>query len=752
MTAPAPASAAPTVTEWAHVILGTDGPWSILADTGGHRTTLWAHTHTELATIAKHADGNRWVGMARRFRQLEHGRGTAADCAHICALWVDLDHRGPTHATTTKKLPPDADACWQLIHRFPIPPTSVIATGGGLQPHWALAEPLATGDAIPLLERWGAWWTDTAASMGWHVDSVWDIARVMRLPDTRNHKADPPIPVTHLLWEPQRRWGVDDIDQWLPEDLPAQRPRLAAVAGYVGPDRPGDHFAAAHSCGEILERNGWSFHHRDARTGDEHWTRPGKHRRHGASATVYAADGRCVIWTDQAVGVNARESLNPFRLFAKLEHAGDFGQAARTLATAGYGGPDAPIDLAHLAPPPPAPAPDTDTEPGNPDLSILINWHDFWAHDPADENWLAEPLIPAGRSIAIHAPGGTGKSLIALHIAATLATGTSCIGKPPKPAVHVLYLDYEMTPSDLAERLEAMGFGPDSDLSHLHYAQLPPIHPLDTPEGATTVHALAVAVRAELVVIDTYARAVAGDENEADTVRAFYRHTGSRLKAAGIAVARVDHTGKDIERGARGSSAKRDDVDIVWAATKLQGLLRFKAEKTRMSWVPQQVDLDMVETDGTLTYRVRNDPGEVWPDGMGAVVADMVDLGIPTDASVRAATAAFQVAGRKANRDLLRAAVKFRKRGGRLAIELETDPETGRHTPPHAHMFVPRAQEQAHDTQNALTSTYTPRAHSGTQAKALLGTHSPSIDGECAQAHPTDPLDPFDGLDLEDTP
>ena len=69
--------------------------------------------------------------------------------------------------------------------------------------------------------------------------------------------------------------------------------------------------------------------------------------------------------------------------------------------------------------------------------------------------------------------------------------------------IDVLYLDYEMTEDDLAERLESMGYGPDTDLSHLHYALLPSLPGLDQPEGGRAVVDLARSVGAQLVIIDT---------------------------------------------------------------------------------------------------------------------------------------------------------------------------------------------------------------------------------------------------------
>ena len=131
----------------------------------------------------------------------------------------------------------------------------------------------------------------------------------------------------------------------------------------------------------------------------------------------------------------------------------------------------------------------------------------------------------------------------------------------------------------------------------------PPLPPLDGHAGGDEVVRRAAACGAELVVIDTFSRAVDGDENDADTVRAWYRWTGQRLKAAGRAFLRIDHAGKDQTRGQRGTSAKNDDVDIVWHLTVLDDdMVRLKALKKRMEWVPEIVELRRSSDD--LTYSI----------------------------------------------------------------------------------------------------------------------------------------------------
>ena len=141
-----------------------------------------------------------------------------------------------------------------------------------------------------------------------------------------------------------------------------------------------------------------------------------------------------------------------------------------------------------------------------------------------------------------------------LFIAAELATG-------PEPIV-VIYLDYEMTEADVHDRLEDMGYGPETDLSRLRYDLLPSLPPLDLEDGSQALCEIIDEVQASfpahhlVVIIDTIGRAVAGEENDADTFRNFYNHTGIELKRRGVTWARLDHSGKDPSQGQRGSSAR----------------------------------------------------------------------------------------------------------------------------------------------------------------------------------------------------
>ena len=303
------------------------------------------------------------------------------------------------------------------------------------------------------------------------------------------------------------------------------------------------------------------------------------------------------------------------------------------------------------------------TTPPDPttDLAHIIDWDTFWTQQHDDEQWIAWPLIPTGRTIALYAPAKAGKSTILLAVITAAVTGQPPLGNThvAQQPVDILYLDYEMSTADLHERLTSLGYGPGHNLTRLHYALLPSLPPLDTPEGGKHLLELATRLNVHAVVVDTIGRAVEGEENSADTIRAFYRHTAQQLKAAGISVLRTDHSGKDTDKGQRGSSAKNDDVDIVYKLTRNNTGVTLQRTHSRITWAPDNIPITYTETDnGTVTVTIT--PRRTYPDGTQQLVNLMDELGIPDGTSARKIEQAIRDAGHQYRSTLIRAAVQMR--------------------------------------------------------------------------------------------
>lgn len=279
--------------------------------------------------------------------------------------------------------------------------------------------------------------------------------------------------------------------------------------------------------------------------------------------------------------------------------------------------------------------------------------------------WTITGLLPAGTACALVAKGGAGKSLLALAASISIAAGyLRFAGLEIPRARRVLYVDMENTEDDLWERVVDLGVTTATDLSLLTFLHLPNLPPLDRPEGARELLDIVWAYALEpgdVVVLDSTQRIVVGIEDAAETWRDYYRHTGVELKRQRLTVLLTDNTGKDETRGARGSSSKRDAVDVMWLMTASGEdgeSLRLVPDKHRIRDV-HTISIERVtHPGGTIGYSTANDSRL---SAVRAIRADLDKLGVPASAGVKGCGEALRDAGYRVANDLLRDAVKLRK-------------------------------------------------------------------------------------------
>jgi hypothetical protein len=330
-----------------------------------------------------------------------------------------------------------------------------------------------------------------------------------------------------------------------------------------------DDFRARVTWRDILLPKGW----REGPTmadGHTHWTRPGGQKFEGTSATTLE-DGPMFVFST-SVDLPQEVGLSKGTVYAHLNHGGDMSAAARDLTERGYGTATLTRELpAWEAGIDPDATPEERQEAASSwvDENLpRVNWAELWQAEHREE-WIVEPLLAARRLVALYSAPKVGKSLLMLEIAAAVAAGRGMFGyEPPKRPYRTLYVDFENDPrADIRERLTNMGYGPD-DLDNLVLLSFPNIAKFDTERGSQELMAAVHHYETEIVVIDTVSRAVEGEENENDTWLNFYKHTGLKMKQAGVALIRLDHSGKDESKGQRGGSAKSGDVDAVWRMSK----------------------------------------------------------------------------------------------------------------------------------------------------------------------------------------
>jgi hypothetical protein len=123
---------------------------------------------------------------------------------------LDSTHKG-------NALPPDTDAALALVNAMPLPPSLIVRTGHGAQPWWLLPSPWRFADAAEhdaaasLVRDWQGQLRALAERRGWTLDPTHDLARILRLSGTCNHKGNPVVPVTADLPPDLLRYEVGQL-------------------------------------------------------------------------------------------------------------------------------------------------------------------------------------------------------------------------------------------------------------------------------------------------------------------------------------------------------------------------------------------------------------------------------------------------------------------------------------------------------------------------------------------------------------
>lgn len=157
------------------------------------KRSSWFDTIEEAAIYIERVkkDKDVYVEMSLSDRMFQ-GRCKAEDSAGIPGVWIDLDCAAEGRSKTGVFT--DKNEALDFIKVLPIKPTIVINSGGGFHVYWLFKEMWIfdrseeRANASLLVKGWLEAVRLRAAAVGREIDSVGDLARVMRVPGTFNHK------------------------------------------------------------------------------------------------------------------------------------------------------------------------------------------------------------------------------------------------------------------------------------------------------------------------------------------------------------------------------------------------------------------------------------------------------------------------------------------------------------------------------------------------------------------------------------
>ena len=152
------------------------------------------------------------------------GRGTSSDVCAIGCLWADIDLAGGVHAN--ERLPRNEDDVRRILERVWATPTAIVRSGHGIHAYWMLSETwVFEGEderrrAASIAKAWHGRVCDAAASLGFKLENLGDLSRVLRVPGTVNRKdPDDPQPCEFLECDLARRHHLADLEELLPPDV-----------------------------------------------------------------------------------------------------------------------------------------------------------------------------------------------------------------------------------------------------------------------------------------------------------------------------------------------------------------------------------------------------------------------------------------------------------------------------------------------------------------------------------------------------
>lgn len=200
--------------------------------------------------------------------------------------------------------------------------------------------------------------------------------------------------------------------------------------------------------------------------------------------------------------------------------------------------------------------------------------------------YLVDGLVPEHGITFIYGDPAAGKTFIALDLSLRLAFGMDWHGTPTRPT-GVLYIAGEGR-HGIGKRVKGWRHEHGLEGADAPFKLLPvPVHLLD-PKNREKLKRTIVAVAAEigfkigLVVIDTVSRAIPGhDENKQDVMSLFIDGCTDIHNFMDGATLGVHHSGKDSERGMRGSSVLLGGCDATIKVTKTEERVALETEKQK---------------------------------------------------------------------------------------------------------------------------------------------------------------------------
>lgn len=225
----------------------------------------------------------------------------------------------------------------------------------------------------------------------------------------------------------------------------------------------------------------------------------------------------------------------------------------------------------------------------------------FHFADEAEQNeereptWLIPDLIPDEATVVLVGATGSFKSFLAQDIALATAAGLPTFGQIPVRTGPVFYAAHEGRPAVKKQRRLAwkQARGVTASIPDFYVGRAPMIaQPEQVEEFVQEIAKRAGERRPALIVIDTLAKCMVGlNEDKASDASLFVQFCDNLRDTFRCAILVLHHTGKDADKGGRGSSAYQAGFDTTLQIEELDKEIR-KATRVVKLKVVQHKDAD----------------------------------------------------------------------------------------------------------------------------------------------------------------
>ncbi|PIR20460.1 MAG: hypothetical protein COV45_06000 [Deltaproteobacteria bacterium CG11_big_fil_rev_8_21_14_0_20_47_16] len=472
--------------------------------TTGQLIRLFSRDHDERSEWIERNTGqyNLYFGLSTR--KPGSKSGTKADCYEIATYWADLDF---------KDYPGGEQEAREALRQFPLQPSAIVASGGGLHVYWIFRELEFLDGNIAIHEA-----RMRGIAKVLRADHTFDVSRVFRIPGTTNYpnakklaagRTEAPC-VLEFLGD--ARYNPDDFDIFADAIVESvERPQVE-LSGAIPPRFQTDlnrdqYFREVWEGVQIICKAG---------TQQVDRSRQDSRLTHRLVKLGYGDDEIAAVLLAYKLG-KAHEQKNAEGYISGViadarEHLSRDPTMTETSMSSHYNIDNGGMEVLNV---------------------IHLTDHD----EPSPQEYIVEDLLPKNHIAIAYGDGGNCKTYTAMGLAACVAQGVPFCGQSTKKT-NVLYLDWELNADDHLRRAYAVARGqalekPPEGIFYASanatlYALMPSIQQLIVEKGI------------ELVVIDSMGLAAGVDTESAKEIIGLF----SKLKTLGVTILALDHQAK----------------------------------------------------------------------------------------------------------------------------------------------------------------------------------------------------------------